>query len=195
MKHFFGRCALPMLFLAPACVTEFPGGAPSPTGASPAPEAGPPGGAPSPPATPPSPVPAASRAPAAPARLGLARAIITALERNPQLAVARKSEGVSEAALEVSRAYPYNPMLQTDLRPYSREEGGETGEFFVEAALLQEIELAGQGRYRRRTGAAELTRAQWEIRAVEVQVIAETGRRFFDALYWRERRELDESLA
>lgn len=118
-----------------------------------------------------------------------------ALETNPDLSVARKNRISSLAAIEVARRYPYNPTLQTDVRPYAREQSGDQGELFFEAALLQEIELAGQSRHRSRTAAAEVSGAEWILRHAEILTAHETQRLFFSALYWRERRELDASTS
>ena len=142
------------------------------------------------------PAPAAPSPPAAPpAGMTLAEALRTALARNPDLAAIRGSEEVSRAALEVERSYPHNPQLAVDVRPLTRESNGQNGEVFVSASLLQEIELARQGRYRQLAGEAEVDRTQFQIQTLGAQVAAETSRRFFTALARRAQRELAEAEA
>jgi outer membrane protein TolC len=111
------------------------------------------------------------------------------------LRVIRQGERVSQAALEVAQTYPFNPKLGLDVRPWARESNGNNADVLVAASLLQEIELAGQGSYRERAGAADLDRARHEILQAEILTISEAARRFFTALYRRERRDLEERFA
>jgi cobalt-zinc-cadmium efflux system outer membrane protein len=125
----------------------------------------------------------------------LEEAIRLALERSPELAVARSGEGVSRAALEVARTYPYNPEWEVDYRPYTRSSTGESTEELVATSILAEVELGRQGRHRARAGAAEVERTRFKISESEGLVVAETERRFFAALYRRQLQEVEESLA
>src|SRR2546426_9303630 len=122
-----------------------------------------------------SPAPEASKsnAPAAPASpatvsMTLAEAVQAALEHNPSLLVIRQGERVSQAALEVAQAYPFNPKLGLDVRPWTRESNGARDEVLVAASILQEIELAGQGGYREQAGAADLDRTRQDIPQAEL---------------------------
>lgn len=127
--------------------------------------------------------------------VSLAEALRLALGRNPGLVALRRSEGVSEAALQVARTYPHNPQLGADVRPLTRERGGNNGDVLVAATLLQELELGGQGRHREATGLAEHEAAAWRVRDAEEKVLSEAARLFFDALHARERTALLESVA
>ncbi|MBI3464960.1 MAG: TolC family protein, partial [Planctomycetes bacterium] len=133
--------------------------------------------------------------PASAFRLTLNEAIHTALAKNPDLVALRRSEAVSVAALEVARTYPFNPQVSVDVRPFTREAGGESAAVLVATSVLQEIELAHQGRYRERAGSEELERTRRSILQAEIATMAQTEQRFFAALYQRERHELAESLA
>lgn len=127
--------------------------------------------------------------------LTLDQAIRTALERNPALAVERRSEDVGQASFDAARAYPYNPELEVEVRPLARTVDGESEDVLVATHLVEEIEIAGQGRHRRRAAGAELDLARSGIRQAEARAIAETARRFFTVLFRRERFQLDDALA
>jgi cobalt-zinc-cadmium efflux system outer membrane protein len=122
--------------------------------------------------------------------LSLNAALRTALAQNPDLVALRQTEAVSRAAYGVARTYPYNPYVQVEVLPYARESNGETGSTVNYVLLMQQFELAHQGRYREQTGLALLSRTDANIVQAEVLAVAETERRFFTALYQKRLFEL-----
>jgi outer membrane protein TolC len=128
-------------------------------------------------------------------RLTLQEVIRRALESNPDLVALRQTEPVSAAALDVARTYPFNPTASVDVRPFTREKNGDNAATLISTNVQQEIELAHQGQYRERAGAAELNRTRWSMLQAEVATTALVEQRFFGALYQRRRHELARSLA
>jgi cobalt-zinc-cadmium efflux system outer membrane protein len=129
------------------------------------------------------------------ASINLSEALETALERNPALVTLRQAEPVSRAALGVARTYPFNPYVQLQALPLSRERTGGTTPVSHYVLLMQTLELAHQSRYRDAAGVAALTMTQWNIHQAELTNIAMTERMFFAALYQRGVRDLTLSLA
>jgi cobalt-zinc-cadmium efflux system outer membrane protein len=129
------------------------------------------------------------------ASINLSEALETALERNPNLVALRQAEPVSRAALGVARTYPFNPYVQLQALPLSRERTGGTTPVSHYVLLMQTLELAHQSRYRDAAGVAALTMTQWNIHQAELTNIAMTERMFFAALYQRGVRDLTLSLA
>jgi outer membrane protein, heavy metal efflux system len=128
-------------------------------------------------------------------RSNLAEAVETALERNPNLVALRQTEPVSQAALGVARAYPFNPYAQIQALPLARDRFGGTPPVSHYVLLMQTLELAHQRRFRDAAGTADLTRIQWNIHQAELTNIALTERMFFAAIYQRGVRDLALSLA
>jgi cobalt-zinc-cadmium efflux system outer membrane protein len=107
----------------------------------------------------------------------------------------RQNEPVSRAALGVARTYPYNPWVQVQVLPYSREFTGGTTPVAHYVLLMQTLELAHQRRIREAAGEADLSRTQWNIHQAELTNVALTERMFFSAVYQRGVRDLNFSLA
>jgi cobalt-zinc-cadmium efflux system outer membrane protein len=129
-------------------------------------------------------------------QLTLAAAIEASLERNPDLVALRQSEGVSQAAAQVARAYPFNPTAQVEVLPFRREPGGGPSPTPLTAATVQQtFEMAHQRRYRASAGVADLDTTRWNIVRAEMLNMAQTERLFFTALYQRERHLLARSAA
>jgi outer membrane protein TolC len=127
--------------------------------------------------------------------LSLEEAVDQALANNPDLLTQRAAEGVSRAKLGVARTYPFNPVLNYDVRPATRERTGETGSTLTMVAVTQEVELAHQRRYRRWAGSADLSNVSWTVRHAELVAMAQAERLFFTALYFRELRDSARSSA
>jgi len=134
---------------------------------------------------------------ALPARpsLTLAAAIRTALERNPNLVTQREAESVSLAAYDVARTYLFNPQYQGQIIPTPRARNGETGSTDNQHVIVQTFELAGQQRHRTAGGVASLNQVRWTIQQVELLTVAGTERLFLTALYQRDVRDLERSVA
>ncbi len=127
--------------------------------------------------------------------LNLSEALVTALERNPNLVALRQGEPVSRAALSVARTYPFNPFVQLEVLPFSRTFQGANTPVYNYVLLMHTLELAHQSRYRDAAGIADLSRTQWTIHQAELASVALTERMFFAAIYQRGVRDLSLSLA
>ncbi|MEX2185170.1 MAG: TolC family protein [Pirellulales bacterium] len=128
-------------------------------------------------------------------KLTLDRAIELTLAGNPDLVTLQSAESVSRAKWNVAATYPFNPVLNYDVRPATRERTGETGSTLNTVAITQEIELAHQSRYRNWGGQAELTSTIWTIRHAEAVAIAQAERLFFTAVYQRQLRDVSRTSA
>jgi cobalt-zinc-cadmium efflux system outer membrane protein len=134
--------------------------------------------------------------PQTPAKLTLGAAVQMALERNPALATFRRNRGIAEAAVQIARQYPFNPIIQ-DYTWYGQgpAEAGVINHIFNEHTARLDLELRHQGRYRRAMARAALTRTEWEIAAQELLTSILVIRAFNTLIYRQEKyRVLEEGL-
>lgn len=119
-----------------------------------------------------------------PPRLSLGAAVQLALERNPTLATFRRNRGIAEAAIQIARQYPFNPIIQ-DFLWYGNgpSSAGVTNHVFNEHTGRVDLELRHQGRFRRAMAQAALTRTEWEIAAQELLTAIQVTRAFNTLLY------------
>ncbi|HEY7152578.1 MAG TPA: TolC family protein [Gemmataceae bacterium] len=144
---------------------------------------------------PPAELPSPRAIPAGPAGLTLSAsaAIRWALEHNPQLATFRKQRGIAEAAVIVSRQYPFNPIFQHFVwYGNGPANAGVTNHVFNEHTGRLDLEINHQGKYRRGTAREALTRTEWEIAAQELLISIQTARAFNNLLYRRDKYRLME---
>jgi outer membrane protein TolC len=127
--------------------------------------------------------------------LSLDQAIEITLRQNPSLVTQRQGEAVSQAAVGVASAYPYNPSLQTVVLPYSVNSLGNSVPVQNSVALLQTVELAHQQRHREDAATADFSRTTWSIRRAEALQAAQTERLYFTAIYQRDLRNMSMLLA
>ncbi len=127
--------------------------------------------------------------------LSLEGAIQLALERNPNLAIVRASEPVAHAAFHVAETYPWNPQFQTQVLPYSRDRNGNDGVVSQQHVIVQTFELGGQQHYRERAAAANWRQVSGTVRQAELTTAAQTTTLYFAALFQRELRDLNQTLA
>jgi outer membrane protein TolC len=118
-------------------------------------------------------------------------AIIWALENNPELAVFRTQRGIAAAAVIIAETYPFNPIWEAKVRG----DGGPasaaiTNRVPTEHGLLTELEIRGQGTYRRGAANATLTRTEWEIAHQEILLSVRVLRAFEAVLYRQEKLDL-----
>ncbi len=143
----------------------------------------------------------AGEAPCRPERatLTLRAAVQWALERNPALATFRRNRGIAEAAVQIARQYPFNPIIQDFVwyaqGPLIKRGPSVTNPIFNEHTSRLDLELRHQGRYRRAMAQAALTRTEWEIAAQELLVSIQATRAFNTLLYRQGKyRVLEEGL-
>jgi cobalt-zinc-cadmium efflux system outer membrane protein len=105
------------------------------------------------------------------------------VERQP-----RRQHGISAAAVVIARTYPFNPTWEQRVRHVTGP--GVINHIPVESILLQELEVRGQGRYRRQEAGAALTRTDWEIATQELTLAVRTTRAFYTLLYRQEKLRL-----
>jgi outer membrane protein TolC len=126
--------------------------------------------------------------PAVPAEFDSGGAVRFSLENNPSLAAIRQQRGFARGAVVIGKTYPYNPFLQTyvtgDFGPAS---AGITNHVFNEAITRTDVEIRGQGKYRRAAADAVMTRTEWEIATQEV-VVSVAAARAFNAVVYRQRK-------
>jgi outer membrane protein, heavy metal efflux system len=120
----------------------------------------------------------------APPPLALDAAIRLALQQNPEIAAMRQQHGIAAAGVVVARAYPFNPVWENRVRSAFPVSAGVTNNTPFETTLLLELEVRGQGKFRKAAAGAALTRADWEIAAQET-TLAVRVIRAFDAVVYR----------
>src|SRR5579884_2644552 len=133
------------------------------------------------------------------AALSLSAAVQWALEHNPALATFRRNRGIAEAAVQIARQYPFNPIIQ-DFTWYAQGPVIDRGPsvinpIFNEHTARLDLELRRQGRYRRAMAQAALTRTEWEIAAQELLVAIQVTRAFNTLIYRQEKYRLLEEGA
>jgi outer membrane protein TolC len=128
-------------------------------------------------------------------QLTLDEAIGIALEQNPDLLAVRAAEPVAAAAMRVAEKYPYNPQFQTQVLPYSRDQNGEDGSVSQQHVVVQTFEFGRQQRHREGFASAGWRQVHGTIRQAELTNVSLTSRLYFTALYQRELRDLNASLA
>jgi cobalt-zinc-cadmium efflux system outer membrane protein len=114
-----------------------------------------------------------------------------ALQNNPELAALRQQHGVAAAAVVIARTYPFNPVWEAKIRPVSGPaSAGITNRVSNEHKLLLDVEVWGQGQYRRRGALAALSRTDWEIAHQEVTLAVRVLRAYGGVLYRQEKLQL-----
>jgi cobalt-zinc-cadmium efflux system outer membrane protein len=123
--------------------------------------------------------------------LNLPDAVAWALQNNPGLAAVRQQHGIAAAGVVIARTYPFNPVWVN--KPFAvGGPPGITNRLAMEQRVTMDLEVRGQGRYRRQLAAATLTRTDWEIAAQEVLLAVQTVRAYKGVLYYQAKRRLAE---
>jgi cobalt-zinc-cadmium efflux system outer membrane protein len=120
-------------------------------------------------------------------------AVRFALERNPQLILFRQQRGLAAAGAVLARIYPYNPTFQSVVLRATGQD--VTNPAFNEHYATLQIELFGQGRYRRSAAAAAVTRTEWEIAAQELTTAISVIRAYDTVLYREQKLQVLEETA
>lgn len=123
-------------------------------------------------------------------QLDLIQSLETSLLQNPDLQALRRNEGVSVAALDVARTYPFNPFVQVQATPWQDAKSGGPGTVYHYVLLMQQIQLGHQQRFREENALAALASVRWNIVQAELLNVAQTERLYFTALYLRGVRNL-----
>jgi outer membrane protein TolC len=123
--------------------------------------------------------------------LTLSVAVNWALQRNPALQTFRRNLGIAQAAVQIARQYPFNPIVQ-DYTWYAQgpAEAGVINPIFNEHTMRLDLELRRQGRYRRAMARAALTRTEWELAAQELLTSILVTRAFNTVLYRQDKYRL-----
>ncbi len=107
---------------------------------------------------------------------------------NPALAALRQQRGIAAAAVVIARTYPFNPVWTNKLfADNGPESAGITNRLAMEQRISIDLEVRGQGKYRRQAAYAALSRTDWEI-AFQEQTFALRVIRAFDALLYAQAR-------
>jgi cobalt-zinc-cadmium efflux system outer membrane protein len=120
--------------------------------------------------------------------LTLEQALRWALENNPTLRTQRQAHNVAAAEMVIARTYPFNPALENRIQDASGPaSAGIDNVVPMEEVLVLELEVRGQGKYRREVASAALSRTDWTI-AAEEQTLAVQVVRAFDALLYQQEK-------
>ena len=129
-----------------------------------------------------------SAEPSLPGAFDPATAVRFALENNPSLAAIRQQRGFAQGSVVIAKTCPYNPILQAyvtgDTGPAA---AGITNHVFNEVIMRTDVEVRGQGTYRRAAADAVLTRTEWEIAAQEL-IVSVAATRAFNSVVYRQRK-------
>jgi outer membrane protein TolC len=141
----------------------------------------------------PTPVPSAE---STTTELTQADAVRWALEHNPEIAAIRQQHGIAAAGVMIAHTYPFNPVLGSEVRAaFGPPSAGVTNSVSNLHTVQLELELRGQGQYRREGAAATLSRTDWEIANQEVLLAVRVARAFDTLLYRRDKlRLLEETI-
>ncbi len=130
------------------------------------------------------PVPPAMVDQTVPRVLDLDAAVSWALRFNPDLAVQRQQHGIAAAKVLIANAYPFNPVMENRIQGATGPaSAGITNSVPLEHLILWEMEVRGQGKLRRQSAAAGLSRTDWEIARQEQLLIARVLAAFSTWLY------------
>ena len=128
-----------------------------------------------------------------PASLSLDAAVLWAFQNNPELIAIRQQHGVAAAGIVIADTYPFNPIMENKVRGANGpESAGITNRVAVESKILVDVEVRGQGRYRRQGAGAALSRADAEIATLEAGVSVRVIRAFDAFVYRRAKLRLAE---
>jgi cobalt-zinc-cadmium efflux system outer membrane protein len=128
-----------------------------------------------------------------PSILSLEEALRWALQYHPDLAVVRQQHGIAAAAVVIARTYPFNPVWTNKLFAVNGPvSSGITNRLAMEQRISLDLEIHGQGKFRRQAACAALTRTDWEIALREDTVAVRVVRAFNGVLYARGRLQLAE---
>jgi cobalt-zinc-cadmium efflux system outer membrane protein len=133
--------------------------------------------------------------PAQPAALSLNDSVAWALQNNPALAALRQQHGIAAAAVVIAQTYPFNPVWTS--KPFADNgpaEAGITNRLAMEQRVSIDLEVRGQGKYRRRAACAALRRTDWEIAAQELALVVRVIRAYGAVLYRQEKLQLIEQM-
>jgi cobalt-zinc-cadmium efflux system outer membrane protein len=118
--------------------------------------------------------------------LQLEDAVSMALQTNPELAALRQQHGIAAAAVVIARTYPFNPVWTNKLfADNGPEAAGITNRLAMEQRVSIDVEVRGQGRYRREAACHALSRTDWEIAHQEELLALRVIRAFNSVLYYQ----------
>jgi cobalt-zinc-cadmium efflux system outer membrane protein len=129
--------------------------------------------------------------PMLPEKLSMDAAVSWALQNNPELAAIRQQHGVAAAAVVIARTYPFNPIWTNKLFAVNGPPG-ITNRVAMEQRVDLQLEIHGQGRYRRQAASAALSRTDWEIAFQEEMLALRVIRAFSAVLYYDAKLKLGE---
>ena len=111
-----------------------------------------------------------------------------ALQNNPYLMVVQQQSGFAQAAIVSARTYPFNPVYAGVLgQNGGPTNAGITNRVFNEHYVTLELELRGQGGYRRAAASATASRIEWEI-AQQEMVVSIAVIRAYDTVLYRQKK-------
>jgi cobalt-zinc-cadmium efflux system outer membrane protein len=120
-----------------------------------------------------------------------AAAVRWALQNNPEIAAIRQQHGIAAAGVIIAQTYPFNPVWEAKIRAANGPESAGIGNRVSnEHKVLLDVEIRGQGTYRREVAWAALSRTDWEIAFQELALAIRVLRAFDTVLYRRQKLEL-----
>src|SRR5260370_24989473 len=113
----------------------------------------------------------------------------------PELAAAGQRRGIAGAGVVIARTYPFNPVWEEKVRAANGPiSAGITNRVSNETKVSIDVELRGQGRYRRQEANSALSRTEWEIAAQETGLGVRVVRAYYATLYRLEKLKLIEEV-
>ena len=116
-----------------------------------------------------------------------------ALRNNPELNAVRQQHGVAVAAVVIAQTYPFNPTWTSKLfGANGPASAGISNRVTMEQHVAVNLEVRGQGGYRRQEARAGLSRTDWEIANQELLLAVRVVRAFDAVLYRQAKSQLAE---
>src|SRR5438552_3944668 len=107
------------------------------------------------------------------------------------MATLRQLHGIAASAVVIARTYPFNPIWEGKIRATDGpSSAGITNRVSNEHKFLMDVEIRGQGTYRRQAACAALSRTDWEIAAQELGLAIRVIRAYNAVLYRQEKLHL-----
>lgn len=133
---------------------------------------------------------------AVPAVMTVDDAVRWALQHNPQLAAVRQQHGIAAAGVVIARTYPFNPVWQSYVMATDGPKAADvTNAVGIVQTVRLDLEIRGQGKYRRGAADAALSRTDWEIAFQESNTAAQVIRAYHQVLYRQEKlRQVEQTV-
>jgi outer membrane protein TolC len=126
-----------------------------------------------------------------PPDLSLNEAVVWALQNNPALAAIRQQHGIAAAGIVIANTYPFNPLLEQRVQGNNGPISATiTNRVADETKLFWEVEIRGQGKYRKAEAHAALSMVDWDIADQEMILAVRVIRAYRTVLFQQQKMQL-----